>query len=61
MAVLAILKYPNPNLKKKSQPVKIFDPSLRQLVQNMVETLYAAPGVGLAAPQVGYLLRLVVI
>ena len=61
MAVLEILKYPNPNLKKKSQPVKIIDPSLRQLVQNMVETLYAAPGVGLAAPQVGYLLRLVVI
>lgn len=61
MAVLEILKYPNPNLKKKSQPVKIIDPSLRQLVQNLAETLYAAPGVGLAAPQVGYLLRLVVI
>lgn len=61
MAVLEILKYPNPNLKKKSQPVEKIDPSLRQLVQNMVETLYAAPGVGLAAPQVGYLLRLVVI
>jgi peptide deformylase len=61
MAVLEILKYPNPNLKKKSQPVEIIDPSLRQLVQNLAETLYAAPGVGLAAPQVGYLLRLVVI
>ena len=61
MAVLEILKYPNPNLKKKSQPVEKIDPSLRQLVQNLVETLYAAPGVGLAAPQVGYLLRLVVI
>jgi len=61
MAVLEILKYPNPKLKKKSQPVEKIDPSLRQLVQNLVETLYAAPGVGLAAPQVGYLLRLVVI
>jgi len=61
MAVLEILKYPNPKLKKKSQPVEKIDPSFRQLVQNLAETLYAAPGVGLAAPQVGYLLRLVVI
>ena len=61
MAVLEILKYPNPNLKKKSQPVEIIDPSLRQLVQNLAETLYAAPGVGLAAPQVGVPLRLIVI
>ena len=61
MAVLEILKYPNPKLKKRSQPVEKIDPSFRQLVQNLAETLYAAPGVGLAAPQVGYLLRLVVI
>jgi len=61
MAVLEILKYPNPNLKKKSQPVEKIDPSFRQLVQNMAETLYTAPGVGLAAPQVGVPLRLVVI
>ncbi len=61
MAVLEILKYPNPNLKKKSQPVEIIDPSLRQLVQDYGRNMYAAPGVGLAAPQVGHLLRLVVI
>lgn len=61
MANLEILKYPNPNLKKKSQPVEIIDPSLRQLVQDMAETMYAAPGVGLAAPQVGHLLRIVVL
>ncbi|MDH4264435.1 MAG: peptide deformylase [Deltaproteobacteria bacterium] len=61
MAVLEILKYPNPKLKKKSQPIEKIDPSLRQLVQNMAETLYTAPGVGLAAPQVGVPLRLVVI
>jgi len=61
MAVLEILKYPNPNLKKKSKPIEKIDPSLRQLVQNMAETLYTAPGVGLAAPQVGVPLRLVVI
>jgi peptide deformylase len=61
MAILEILKYPNPNLKKKSQPVEKIDPSLRQLVQDMAETMYAAPGVGLAAPQVGHLLRVVVL
>jgi peptide deformylase len=61
MANLEILKYPNPNLKKKSQPVDKIDPSLRQLVQNMAETMYTAPGVGLAAPQVGHLLRVVVL
>jgi len=61
MANLEILKYPNPNLKKKSQPVEQIDPSLRQLVQDMAETMYTAPGVGLAAPQVGHLLRVVVL
>ena len=61
MANLEILKYPNPNLKKKSQPVEEINPSLRQLAQDMAETLYAAPGVGLAAPQVGHLLRVVVL
>lgn len=61
MANLEILKYPNPNLKKKSQPVEKINPSLRQLVQDMAETMYAAPGVGLAAPQVGHPLRVVVL
>ena len=61
MANLEILKYPNPNLKKKSQPVGKIDPSLRQLVQDMAETMYTAPGVGLAAPQVGHLRRVVVL
>jgi peptide deformylase len=61
MATLEILKYPNPNLKKKSQPVEKIDPSLHQLVRDMAETMYAAPGVGLAAPQVGHLLRVVVL
>ena len=61
MPFLEILKYPNPNLKKKSQPVEKIDPRLRRLVQDMAETMYTAPGVGLAAPQVGYPLRLVLI
>lgn len=61
MAILEILKYPDPNLKKKSQPIIKVDENIRQLVADMAETMYAAPGVGLAAPQVGRHLRLVVI
>jgi len=61
MAVLEILHFPNPILKQKSRPVAKIDPTLHQLVRDMAETLYAAPGVGLAAPQVGHPLRLAVI
>ncbi len=61
MAVLEILKYPDTKLKKKCLPVEKIDDDLCQLVKDMAETMYAAPGVGLAAPQIGRLLRLVVI
>lgn len=61
MAILEILKYPNPVLKKKAGSVDQIDENIRQLVQDMAETMYAAPGVGLAAPQVGYSLRLAVL
>lgn len=61
MAVLEILKYPNPTLKKVSLPVKTITGETIRLVQDMVETMYAAPGVGLAAPQVGFLQRIVVL
>lgn len=61
MAVLEILKYPDPKLKKKSLTVEKIDEKVRRLVEDMAETMYAAPGVGLAAPQVGHLLRLAVI
>ena len=61
MATLPILKYPNPILKKKSRPVLKIDPAIQQLIQDMAETMYAAPGVGLAAPQVGCSLRLAVV
>ncbi len=61
MAILEILQYPDPALKKKSRPVEKIDSSLRRLVQDMAETMYAAPGVGLAAPQVGQLLRVAVL
>jgi peptide deformylase len=61
MAVLEILKFPDPKLKSKSLPVGKIDDHLRQLARDMAETMYSAPGVGLAAPQVGNLIRLVVI
>src|SRR5512134_13631 len=61
MAVLDIKKYPAPVLKKKAAAVSVFDEALQKLIDDMVETMYAAPGVGLAAPQVGVSKRLAVI
>ena len=61
MALLKIRHYPDPVLKKVAAPVTEFDESLRQLANDMAETMYAAPGVGLAAPQVGISKRLTVI
>ncbi len=61
MAVLPILHYPDARLFKVSKPVEQVDDSIRQLVRNMAETMYAAPGVGLAAPQVNVHKRVVVI
>jgi peptide deformylase len=60
MSVLPILTYPDPILKRASKPVQGPLDSLRRLAEDMVETMYAAPGVGLAAPQVGHALRLIV-
>jgi peptide deformylase len=61
MALLDILEYPDPRLKKMARPVTQFDGRLRQLVADMAETMYAAPGVGLAATQVDVHERLIVI
>ena len=61
MALLKILEVPNPLLKKKSAPVAEVTDDLRKLMNDMLETMYDAPGVGLAAPQVGILQRIVVI
>lgn len=60
MALLKITTYPNPILMQTAQPVEQFDESLRELVNNMAETMYDAPGVGLAAPQVGVSRRVIV-
>jgi peptide deformylase len=61
MAILEILKYPDGALKRTSLPVKNIDGATAQLVNDMIETMYAAPGVGLAAPQVGALQRIIVL
>jgi peptide deformylase len=60
MALLPILHHPDPRLRKKTPPVERFDQSLQKLIDDMFETMYAAPGVGLAANQVGVQLRLAV-
>ncbi len=60
MALLPILEAPHPLLKAKAEPVDAGDPTLRRLADDMLETMYAAPGIGLAAPQVGVLKRLFV-
>ncbi len=56
-----ILKLGAPELQRKSAPVENFDRKLRDLAQDMLESMYAAPGIGLAAPQVGVHLRLLVV
>ena len=61
MAILPIVQFPNPVLAMKCQPVAEISDSLRQLAADMGETMYKAPGVGLAAPQVGEPIRIVVI
>jgi peptide deformylase len=60
MAIREIRKYPDPVLRKRALPVKTVDDELRKLVDDMIETMYAEPGVGLAAPQIGVSLRLLV-
>jgi len=61
MALRPIVKYPDPRLKQRALPVTVVDDDVRRLVDDMAETMYAAPGVGLAANQVGVLLRVFVI
>jgi len=61
MAVLEIIKYPEPVLSEPTARVETFGEELRQLADDMVATMYAAPGIGLAAPQVGRSERLCVV
>lgn len=61
MALLPILHYPDPRLHQSATPVTEFTAELKQLAEDMTETMYAAPGVGLAAPQVNVHQRLIVV
>ncbi|MGB0410202.1 MAG: peptide deformylase [Pikeienuella sp.] len=60
MSILPILIHPDPRLKKLCEPVDTFDAALRTFTDDMVETMYDAPGIGLAAPQVGVMKRVLV-
>jgi peptide deformylase len=61
MAKLSILEYPDPRLRKQAAPVLAVTPEIQKLVRDMAETMYAAPGVGLAATQVDVHKRVIVI
>lgn len=61
MAILPIRKYPDPILRQTAQPVAVIDAKLRQLAADMVETMQSVQGVGLAAPQVGESVRMVIV
>ncbi|MCZ6483512.1 MAG: peptide deformylase, partial [Alphaproteobacteria bacterium] len=61
MALLSVITAPDARLKAKSAPVDGVDGEIRALMDNLLETMYAAPGVGLAAPQVGVQKRVIVI
>ena len=61
MSILKILTYPDPKLREISHPVEIFDDKLKTLTENMLATMYDSKGIGLAAPQVGVLQRVVTI
>lgn len=61
MAVLPIVLFPDPVLQRPTRPVERFDDELARLARDLAETMYDAPGVGLAAPQVGVDLRVAVV
>ncbi len=61
MAILEIVKDPAPVLRRKARPVTKINAAIRKLLDDMTETMYAAPGVGLAAPQVGVSKRVIVV
>lgn len=61
MALLNILEYPDPRLRTKATPIAVVNDKVRRLIDDMFETMYAAPGIGLAATQVNVHKRLIVI
>ncbi|MFH2124326.1 MAG: peptide deformylase [Pseudomonadota bacterium] len=61
MTIRTILEFPNPILRQKARPITDFNEGLKKLVEDMTETMYDAPGIGLAAPQVGESIQLVIV
>jgi peptide deformylase len=61
MTVRQIVRYPDPRLTLLAQPVTVFDDALRDLARDLLETMHAAPGIGITAPHVGISLRVVVL
>ncbi|MDR2711259.1 MAG: peptide deformylase [Burkholderiales bacterium] len=61
MALLPVLEYPDPRLRIVARPVAEITPEIRQIIRDMVETMYAAPGIGLAATQVDFHQQIIVI
>jgi peptide deformylase len=61
LALRPVLKFPDPRLRELSQPVGVLTDALRELARDMCEVMYDEPGIGLAAPQVGELVRLIVV
>ncbi|MGY3482809.1 peptide deformylase [Bradyrhizobium sp. USDA 4011] len=61
MTIRPIVRYPDPRLALPTEPVTMFDDALRELAQDLLETLRAAPGIGITAPHIGVALRVVVL
>ena len=61
MTIRPIVRYPDPRLALPAEPVTMFDDALRELTQDLLETMHAAPGIGITAPHIGVSLRVVVL
>ena len=61
MSIRTIVRYPDPRLALPAEPVAVFDDALRELAQDLLETMRAAPGIGITAPHIGVALRVVVL
>lgn len=61
MAIRPIVRFPDPRLRRKAEPIGVVDEEVRALAQDLTDTMHAAPGIGITAPHVGVLKRLVVI
>src|SRR6201997_4085145 len=61
MPIRPIIRYPDPRLALPTQPVTVFDDALRDLAGDLIETMHAAPGIGITAPHIGISLRVVVL